>query len=240
MEYFIGTSGWQYPHWKEVFYPVFLRQDQWLSYYTNFFNTVEVNVTFYRDVKETTIKRWVEVSPEGFLFSIKMSRFITHIKRLRVERESLIKFLNKAEAFGKKCGVILIQLPPSLKFDLSIMEDFLSLLDPKFRYTIEPRNKTFLDDRFFDLLERKRVAFCISDSAGRYPYFEATTTDFIYIRLHGSKILYGSSYTQEELRRWKEKILEWQKTTFVYFDNDYMGFAVKNALSLKKMMMESL
>jgi uncharacterized protein YecE (DUF72 family) len=234
--YLIGTSGWQYAHWRGIFYPQGLKTCDYLAYYCRFFDTVEVNVTFYRDVDVDTVERWCKVTPEGFLFSLKMSRFITHVKRLKVEPEVLARFFLKVRKFGGKCGVVLIQLPPSLRFERGLLEDFLSLLDQRFRYALEARNPTFLNESLFQLLAEKGVCWCISDSAGRFPYLEILTAPFVYVRLHGSQVLYGSSYTEEELLAWKQKLTGWGREAFVYFDNDYMGYAVKNALLLKEML----
>jgi|UniRef100_A0A7C4EMD2 uncharacterized protein YecE (DUF72 family) len=233
---FIGTSGWQYGHWRGIFYPQDLKYSEWFGFYCKHFSTVEINVTFYRDVKPSTFQKWYSITPDEFLFSVKTSRQITHFKKLKVTQELVDNFLNRTAFLKEKLGVILIQLPPSLKFDKSVIKDFFSILDKAYRYTIEVRNKTFIDDVFFNILKENNIAFCISDSAGRYPFYETITADFVYIRLHGSQRLYASEYTEEELKQWCQKIKSWNKTTYVYFDNDYMGYAVKNALQLKNML----
>lgn len=214
-----------------------MRSTDYLAHYCRFFETVEANVTFYRDIKDQTVEKWCNLTPKGFLFSLKMSRFVTHIKRLRVEQETLNRFFQKARRFGEKCGVILIQLPPSLRFERSLFSHFFSLLDGTFKYAVEARSPSFLQDSFFQLLEENGISWCISDSAGRFPYLEAITAPFVYVRLHGPRVLYASSYTERELLLWKEKIMGWNRETFVYFDNDYMGYAVRNALLLKQMLL---
>lgn len=231
---YIGTSGWQYGHWRGIFYPTDLKYSDWLLYYCKHFSTLEINVTFYRDVRPSTFQKWYSQTPENFLFSIKLSRQITHFKKLRINRDLIDSFLNKVNFFKEKLGIILIQLPPSLKFEENLIKDFISLLDKSYKYTIEPRNISFLNDKFYNILKENNIALCVADSAGRYPYFEEITADFIYIRLHGSQRLYASDYTDEELIKWAQKIKAWNKTTFVYFDNDFMGYAVKNALKLKE------
>jgi len=233
---FIGTSGWQYGHWRGVFYPQDLKYSEWFGFYCKYFSTVEINVTFYRDVRPSTFQKWYSITPDEFLFSVKTSRQITHFKKLKATQELVDNFLNRVAFLKEKLGVILIQLPPSLKFDESVIKDFFSILDKDYRYTIEVRNKTFIDDVFFNILKENNIAFCISDSAGRYPFYETITADFVYIRLHGSQRLYASEYTEEELKQWCQKIKSWNKITYVYFDNDYMGYAVKNALQLKNML----
>jgi len=233
---YIGTSGWQYGHWKGIFYPEELKYSEWLSYYCKHFSTVEINVTFYRDVRASTFQKWYHLTPEDFQFSVKLSRQITHFKKLKIEKGVIESFIQKYSTLKEKLGVILIQLPPGLKFDEKLIDDFISILDKTYKYTIEVRNKTFIHDKFFEILKRNNIAFCIADSAGRFPYYEAVTADFVYVRLHGSKRLYASEYTDEELKEWSQKISTWNKPAYIYFDNDYMGYAVKNALKLKELL----
>ncbi len=232
---YVGTSGWQYSHWRGVFYPEELKSKDWLRFYAEQLNTLELNVTFYRQVRQSTFQKWYDTVPDHFLFSVKMSRFVTHIKRLRVEKESIARFLEDAGELKEKLGIILIQLPPSLKFDPSLMEDFFRLLDPACKYTVEARNQTFVSDDFFSLLHRHKIAWCIAESAGRYPHHEAVTAPFVYLRLHGRGELYASSYSDEELRGLAGKIRQWARETYVYFDNDFSGHAVKNAMTLAYM-----
>jgi uncharacterized protein YecE (DUF72 family) len=219
-----------------VFYPEDMRPADQLHFYSRHLGTLELNVTFYRQVKEATFRKWYEIVPEEFLFSVKMSRFITHIKRLKADDENIQRFLSGAAALGDKLGVILIQLPPAMKYDGPLVNEFLGRLDTAYRYTVEARNKSFLCDEFFALLQERGIAWCIADSAGRFPYCEEVTTEFIYIRLHGSDLLYSSDYSDAELVAWKDRITAWDKETFVYFDNDFQGYAAKNALTLKSML----
>jgi uncharacterized protein YecE (DUF72 family) len=231
----IGTSGWNYGHWKGVFYPEGLASREWLRFYAEQFRTVELNVTFYRSVRPETFAKWRSTVPDGFLFSVKMSRYITHIKRLKVEQESMRRFFESVSVLAEKLGVILIQLPPSLKFDAELMTDFFGGLDPAFKYTVEARNATFVDERFFSLLRERNIAWCIADTAGRYPYHESVTAAFVYMRLHGSERLYASSYSDDELKAVREKIAAWGKEAFVYFDNDFCGFAPQNGRRLMEL-----
>jgi uncharacterized protein YecE (DUF72 family) len=234
--FFVGTSGWQYSHWKGIFYPENLKTKDWLRFYTEHLDTLELNVTFYRQVRQSTFQKWYDEVPSGFLFSVKMSRFITHLKRLRVEAESINRFLEDVRVLKEKLGVILIQLPPSLKFDRPLMADFFALLDPALRYTIEARNKSFIDDDFFSMLREQHISWCIAESAGRYPYDEAVTASFVYLRLHGRTELYASSYSDDELKVICNKIHGWDRDTYVYFDNDFGGYAVGNAVTLKQLL----
>jgi len=236
MRCLVGTSGWQYSHWKGIFYPEGLKSADWLSFYAQHLNTIEINVTFCRDVKASTYKKWYSTVPDGFLFSLKMSRFITHIKRLKIESTSMARFMENTSVLQDKLGVILIQLSPGLKYDKGLMQDFLEMLYKGFKYTIEVRHNTFINDTFFSLLKEKGIALCIADTAGRFPYCEEITAQFVYIRVHGAERLYASNYSDRELRIWRDRILLWGKDTFIYFDNDFMGYAVKNAIALKKML----
>jgi uncharacterized protein YecE (DUF72 family) len=234
--FFVGTSGWQYGHWKGLFYPEELKSKDWLRFYTKHLNTLELNVTFYRGVKPSTFQKWYEAAPAKFLFSVKMSRFITHIKRLAVEVESVQRFLQDIRVLKEKLGVILIQLPPSLKYDRSRMIDFFDKLDSRLKYTIEARNKTFINDEFFSILRERNIAWCIAESAGRYPFHESVTASLVYIRLHGRTVLYASNYTDEELRELADRIRGWERDTYVYFDNDFRGYAVLNAMTLTRLL----
>ncbi len=137
----MGTSGWNYAHWQGVFYPEGLKPRDWLAFYGERFDTLELNVTFYRQINDDVFRKWRNTVPPGFLFSVKMSRFITHVKRLKVDKAPVERFLQGAAALGDSLGVILIQLPPSLKFDEERIRHFLALLDGRFRYTIEARHR---------------------------------------------------------------------------------------------------
>ncbi|HDI78910.1 MAG TPA: DUF72 domain-containing protein [Desulfobacteraceae bacterium] len=236
--YRIGTSGWNYPHWKGRFYPENISRNRWLEFYTKKFDTLELNATFYRIPKPTTFRGWYKRTPEGFIWALKANRVITHIRRLKDCREPLSQFLGLLKEIREKAGPVLFQFPPSLKFDKELFEDFCQLLPPDYRYTIEVRNPSWIDDKAFDIMYKFKIALCIADSAGRYPFHKEITADFVYIRLHGSKKLYASEYTEEELQMWAKDIHEWGKETFVYFDNDFNGYAVKNALRLKEILLD--
>ncbi len=236
MTIWIGTSGWNYPHWRGIFYPKGVGQKRWLYYYASYFDTVEINATFYGTPKEKTLRSWYEAVPEGFVFAVKASRFITHVKRLRGVAQALRRFYNTLKSLGEKCGPVLFQLPPNLPFERNLLEDFLGLLDHRFPTAIEVRHASFADPVFFELLRHAGVALCLSDTAGKYPYFEEITADFVYVRLHGSRILYRSCYTHKELETWAQKLKAWALPAYVYFDNDALGWAPANALELKRIL----
>jgi len=230
----IGTSGWNYPHWQGFFYPEHCPRGKWLEYYARHFDAVELNASFYRLPSLETFGKWRQRTPEKFLWAIKMNRYITHIRRLKNVEEAMARFYDAVSALGEKLGPILVQFPPSLIYKNSLIGNFLDLLDPSRRHAIEVRHDSWMQDEFLDSLRRRNIAFCISDTAGRYPGRVAVTADFAYLRLHGSRQLYASLYTEEELRDWAEKIRDWSCETWVFFDNDFEGNAVRNALRLRE------
>jgi len=232
----IGTSGWTYPHWKAVFFPADCPKPKWLEYYTEHFDTVELNATFYRLPKLKIFENWHARTPDHFLWAVKASKYITHTRRLKEADEPLERFYAASSGLKEKLGPILFQLPPSLPFDEKIFRRFCQTLEPSKRYALEVRHPSWISDRVFTLLDDFKIAFCIAETADRYPFYEAVTTDFVYIRLHGSQKLYASDYSEKELEIWARKIKAWGKDTYVYFDNDFGGYAVKNAKRLKDML----
>lgn len=233
-QYFIGTSGWVYPHWRGVFYPDKLLQSQWLLYYAEHFPTVELNSSFYRLPSEQAFDGWRDKPPEGFRYSVKASRFITHIKKLKDVAEPVETFLTRARRLGDKLGPVLYQLPPSLKRDDNKLESLLSLLPQGLRHVIEFRHESWLDDDVYRLLRQYNAALCAFDMPDLSCPLLATT-DFAYIRFHGSSELYSGCYSDEELDDWSERISELAKKTdevYIYFNNDIEGFAIENAKTL--------
>jgi uncharacterized protein YecE (DUF72 family) len=241
---FIGTSGYNYPHWwNGVFFPSDLPQRKWLEFYAQYFDTVELNVSFYRLPKKEVFDSWYKRTPKKFSFAVKGNRFITHIKRLKDCREPLSLFFDHASPLKEKLGAVLWQLPPRFKFHEERLEQFCILLStlPRskpLRHAFEFRDESWHCQETFRILEEFDFAFCIAHGSG-LPLIEKVTSDFIYLRLHGGEVLYGSIYSDKELNRWIRKVEDWRakrKAVFVYFNNDAYGFAVKNALTLKKML----
>lgn len=237
---FIGTSGWSYKHWIKVFYPENIKPAEYLEYYITKFNCVELNASFYYLPKKITVNGWQERTPDDFRFCPKLSRFITHIKRLKNIEEALARFFDIFYEMKKRSGPVLIQLPPGLQFEKSRASDFLCLIKEQYsqyRFAVEARHVSWITDDFFDMLAQNKIAFVIADSGGKYPYCEKVTADDVYLRFHGNTSLYASDYTIHELKQYAEKIINWlddKKTVWVFFNNDYNGFAVKNALQLKE------
>jgi len=233
-QYYIGTSGYSYNHWRGVFYPPNLPQGKWLDFYAHHFPTVELNNSFYRLPSEDAFIHWRDITPEDFLFAVKASRFITHIKRLKNVEEPLENFLSRARLLREKLGPILFQLPPNMHKKEDVLESFLQLLPPGLPYVIEFRHQSWLDDKVFDLLRRYNIGFCVFDMPGFTAPLLATA-DFAYIRFHGSAGLYWSCYSDEELMDWAARIKALKANTiYIYFNNDAEGFAVKNAHTISQ------
>lgn len=226
----VGCSGWNYPDWLGAFYPPEVPRRAWLSYYSSVFGTVELNFSFYRLPLEKTLARW-NLEGGGTLWSCKVSRYITHIKRLRDCAAALDTFFTRMSALERR-GPALFQLPPSLRYDPGLFRDFAALLPRGWRCAVEPRHESWFTGGFLDSLASRNIALCVSDTAGRYPYREAVTADFAYLRLHGHERLYESLYSEKELAAWARKLRGWGRETFVYFDNTMGGNAPANARRL--------
>jgi uncharacterized protein YecE (DUF72 family) len=235
----IGTSGYHYTHWRGTFYPEKLPQKQWLSYYLEHFDTVELNNTFYRLPTLDAMNAWRENTPANFLFAVKGSRFITHNLKLGRPENAIQNILPRAETLGKKLGPILWQLPPKWRMNAERLTEFLQALPPYHRYVFEFREPSWLNASIYALLERFNAGFCIYEIAGFHSPL-ITTTDFAYVRLHGpGEKKYQGSYERRTLRRWARQIENWYdvgKSVYVYFDNDEAGYAPHNAIVLKNML----
>ncbi|HKO59912.1 MAG TPA: DUF72 domain-containing protein [Pyrinomonadaceae bacterium] len=235
----IGTSGWHYKHWLGLFYPPKLAPKEMFRFYSLHFDTVELNNTFYRLPKPETFESWRDNSPNDFLYAVKASRFITHMKKLKDPRSSTVKFFHGAERLGRKLGPILFQLPPHWRVDTQRLSDFLAELPEEHRYVIEIRDETWLVEDVYELLRQFNVAFCIHDLAHMQTALEITA-DFTYIRFHGpGAARYRGSYSDSALREWAERIAEWRDASvdsYVYFNNDIGGHAIRNAQTLKQLL----
>lgn len=243
MKLFIGTSGFSYKDWKERFYPEKLPAKDQLSYYSKIFNSVEVNATFYRSFGREVFQNWKNKTPDDFTFTIKGSRFITHIKRINNVKEETERFFDSVKGLGNKLNLVLWQFPASFKateHDREKLEDFFKLLPDKFRQAIEIRSDSWFTKDFFDLLRIYDIGFVVN-SSGRYPEKEEITSNFAYFRFHGPASLYSSSYSDKHLEKYAVKIknILHNSDVYCYFNNDSHAFAVKNALTLKKLVSES-
>ncbi len=233
----IGTSGFYYDHWRGLFYPEDLPKSRFFEFYTERFPTVELNSTFYHMPRLKTTQHWFEKSPKGFLFSLKAYRGITHYRRLRDCESELYRYLHLIKPLKPKLGAVLFQLPPSLQMERGLLESFFEILPRGYRFVMEFRHESWLCDDIFNLMKSYNVALCINDFEKRRMPMRVTA-DFSYVRLHGPTGRYGGSYSDEELGEWAKKIGEAAKEServFVYFNNDFGGYAVQNAATLAKM-----
>ncbi|MCD6550070.1 DUF72 domain-containing protein [bacterium] len=239
---FIGTSGFSYLHWgKDVFYPKDLPRSSWFEYYFKYFNSVEINSSFYHLPSEKTFTSWYNKAPSGFIFAVKVSRIITHIKKIQNCTSPWKEFLNRALLLKEKLGPFLFQFPPNWKKDLKRLENFVELItnfDKSLRFAFEFRHSSWYSQDVYDFfLSRKNISFCIIDS----PYWPKTKEvfgDFVYIRMHGRKSLYSSNYSQKELKTLAQEIkgyLNKGLDVYCYFNNDAQGFACNNARGLLKL-----
>ncbi len=281
-QYRIGISGWTYAPWRGVFYPTGLPHNQELRYASRQVNSIELNGTFYSLQRPSSYLAWYEATPADFLFSVKGGRFITHMRRLKNVEQPLANFLGSGVlGLKEKLGPVLWQLPPNFAFDAERIETFFKLLprdtrsavkfakkhhglkadrasfeidtNRPMRYAMEVRHLSFADPVFVDILRKYNVALVVADTAGRWPYTEDVTADFIYVRLHGDEEIYASGYSDESLNQWAKRLKRWasgkqnssgerwsrkkpaeasSRDVYVYFDNDVKVKSPTDAISL--------
>jgi uncharacterized protein YecE (DUF72 family) len=258
----VGISGYVYAGWRGRFYPDGLPQRRWLEFASRIFDSIELNGTFYSLKSPAVFTRWAREVPDDFIFAVKGSRYITHNLKLRNTERALGNFFASGVlALGRKTGPFLWQLPATYRFTAERVTAFLRLLprssrdgartarrrdervrDPllrssaavSYRHAMEVRHPSFFCEEFYDILRAHNCALVLADTAGRFPYAETMTADFVYIRLHGSTQLYVSGYSDAELDAWAAKIRRWRRTrdVFVYFDNDAKVHAPFDAVRL--------
>ena len=232
----IGTSGWNYSHWRRLFYPQGLNQSEWLPFYAKHYDTVEINATFYRLPEARHVDRWRQATPGRFVFAIKGSRYLTHMKRLADTGEPLDRFLDLVSHLEEKAGPVLWQLPPRMGRDDERLAAFAGALPGDVRHAFEFRNPEWYDASVYGILERAGAALCIPDHPD-YPREMIFTADWTYIRLH-----YGSldgCYSMDELKSWAgriEALTSQGADAYIYFNNDWNGHALANAMALKGML----
>ncbi len=234
----IGTSGWHYNHWIGRFYPEKLPKDQWLQYYAQHFDTVEINNTFYHLPREQTMVHWHDRVPAHFLFAVKASRYITHVKKLNDPDESLQRFFQLAELLKRRLGPILYQLPPSLHKNLERLDAFLAVLPKRDHAVFEFRHPSWYEQDTFDLLHRRGVALCVHDMGGSAPP-RVVTGGVVYVRFHGINSRYGGNYPDHVLQdwaNWMQSQAAGARAIYAYFNNDAEGHALENARTLKCIM----
>ncbi len=239
---YLGTSGWNYRSWKDDFYAG-KPAAQWLAHASRVFNALEVNGSFYRQVRAETFRRWHDETPSAFRFALKGHRFITHYRRLRNVARSIDLLREPAGELGRKLAAVLWQLPADLTRDLERLDGFLAELRrwSEVRHAIEFRHASWFDAEVAGRLANERVAVCRSD-APDFPMWRAVTTDLVYVRLHGHTRKYASSDRRSHLERWAREIQAWRARgcdVHVYFDNDAEGAATRNALTLQELLGET-
>jgi len=233
----IGTSGFYYDHWIGRCYPDNISKHDLLPFFAQHFKTVEINSTFYHLPRRTTIDRWLEATPDDFLFTLKANRSITHRKRLDAVLEEITVFLRLVKPLKEKLGVILFQLPPRLKLDIKLLDVFISELPKGYRYAIEFRDESWMDDLVFELMALHGIGLCINDYEQRQTPWIATAP-FVYIRMHGPLGRYRGKYDTQKLVALSETIKGFAdegREVFCYFNNDMEGFAWQNAQELREL-----
>jgi uncharacterized protein YecE (DUF72 family) len=237
----IGTSGWHYSHWKGPFYPQDLADSTMLAFYAGHFSSVEINNSFYKMPQKKTLAGWRDSVPDDFIFAVKASRYITHMKKLRDVREPLSRFLDAVGTLGDKLGPVLFQLPPRWHLNMERLLSFLDLLPKDCRFAFEFRDPSWFRPEVYNALSGSGAAFCIYDLGGVLSPKEVTS-GVAYIRLHGPAGPYSGEYGTQALAGWAGACATWLKQgkeIYCYFDNDEAGHAPNDALRLARMMQKT-
>jgi uncharacterized protein YecE (DUF72 family) len=236
----VGTSGYVYRDWRRRFYPQALGPRAWLPYYAGTFATVELNSPFYRLPRAASFRAWASAVPPDFVFAVKASRYLTHIKRLKAPGAPVALFLRRAQRLGSALGPVLVQLPSSSHLRLDRLDGLVRVLArrPHVRWVLEVRHDSWLVDSVFDRLTRANVALCLHDWREQ-PVTGPITADFVYVRRHGTRRRYGGSYTEAMLAADAARVAGWTgggRDTYVYFNNDGRAAAVRDARRLTELL----
>ena len=229
----IGTSGYQYKHWKGDFYPKDLAVSEWFEHYIKYFDTVEINNTFYKMADSETFASWHEAAPCDFIYAIKYSRFGTHLKKLKDPEGHVNSFLDRASHLEETLGPVLVQLPPNWKRNVERLREFLDVTPPDLDWAVEIRDPDWLSEELYELIREKNASLVLHDMIPNHP--RIITTDWIYLRFHGQN--YAGSYTNEELDKIADDITDHVSNgcdVYAYFNNDLGGHAIRNAIILKE------
>jgi uncharacterized protein YecE (DUF72 family) len=232
----VGTSGWQYADWRERFYPAGLAQGRWLEHYVESFATVEVNNAFYRLPERTTFAGWRERTPPDFVVAVKMSRYLTHIRRLR-DTEPVARFLDRAVGLGPKLGPVLIQLPPTLRADPEALDAVLARFPSRVRVAVEPRHESWWTPAVRAVLAARGAALCWADRRGRPTTPLWRTAEFGYVRLHEGRARPRPRYGPRALRSWAQRIADAygdRADVYAYFNNDPGAAAIVDAAAFAR------
>jgi uncharacterized protein YecE (DUF72 family) len=233
----IGTSGWQYGHWQGRFYPPGLAPDDWLGHYSARFGTVEADSTFYRLPERTTFERWRERTPDDFILAVKVSRYLTHVKRLLDPADAVKRLLERALGLGPKLGPFLLQLPPTMKADAGRLAETLEAFPSGTRVAVEPRHDSWWAQEVRGVLERRSAALCLADRSGPLtPLW--VTADWTYVRFHGGRAWPPSGYGRTALRSWVARLADLEGEVveaYAYFNNDAWACALRDAVVLGRL-----
>lgn len=233
----IGCSGWSYQDWRDNFYPAGTPSSRWLSHYASVFDTVEVNATFYRLPKQGTVKDWAEQTPDGFLFAVKGSRYLTHMRRLREIKVGLRRFWKPLEPLREagKLGPVLWQLPERFSRNDEVLADALAELPPG-QHCFEFRHPSWFAKDVYTLLSEHGAGLVLGDDARRPLPSASPVGPLVYLRLHYGSRGRGGNYSERELASWRRRIAAWRskRRVFAYFNNDWRGLAPRNAITLRQ------
>ena len=238
MPIYLGTSGWNYKHWRQTFYPQGLPQSRWLEFYADRFQTVELNNSFYRLPLPEQFASWRDRSPDDFIFTVKMSRFLTHIKRLRDPEEPLERFLTAIAPLKEKLGPILVQLPPNLQADLDNLEEVLGRFPDQVRVTVEFRHDSWFTEECRALLEKFGAAWCLADRMSRPITPVWKSTDWAFLRFHEGRASPHPCYGRSAMQAWVDRLSDGWGTDaeiWVYFNNDPRACALRDARTFGRM-----
>jgi uncharacterized protein YecE (DUF72 family) len=233
----VGCSGWQYKHWRGNLYPAELPTSRWFEHYARLFDTVEINNSFYRWPPPATFGKWRDQAPPGFLYAVKASRFLTHMKKLKDPEEPIGRTFENVRHLGRRLGPVLYQLPPRWGVNLERLEHFLVTLPKRRMHAIEFREPTWYIEPVFDLLRKHGVALCLHDMQGSSTG-KNTVGPFIYVRFHFGTQKYGGRYDEGRLDEWAEWLAGQARAglrVFAYFNNDTGGHAPRDAVRLRSM-----
>jgi uncharacterized protein YecE (DUF72 family) len=237
---YIGTSGWSY-RWKEIFYPEELKSADYLAYYANHYNCTEINSSFYHYTMPRTIEKWLAGTPAHFKFAPKLHQEITHTLKWQGVEESLEKFMGRYLLMGERLGPVLVQIAASFRYDQRVAEDFFRLLRDRYPsqvFALEARHVSWFGEEVQDQLRDYQITWVIASAGKRFPSLQTTTSNTVYLRLHGEERLYASAYSEEQLERYAFMVQDWLqdgKQVWVFFNNTMYGSAVLDSKKLQEM-----
>ncbi|MEW6581520.1 MAG: DUF72 domain-containing protein [Actinomycetota bacterium] len=234
MPVYLGTSGWQYRHWRGRLYPEGVPQRRWLEHYAERFAVVEVNASFYRLPSRGTVEEWARRTPEDFVMAVKASRYLTHVRRLRDPGPPVARLLDVTEPLGRKLGPVLVQLPPGMRRDAATLAAALDAFPRGVRVAVEPRHPSWDDEEVFEVLRRHDAALCMVDRGGSHPD-PVRTASWGYLRMHEGVASPAGCYGEHALDAWAARLgalFAPQDTVFVFFNNDAEGCAPRDAALL--------